>query len=104
MAVQDELARLGMRAGKSGAVDHIVQPAFQHDDQVFASRALDTQRLFKIAAELPLQQPISALYLLLFAQLQTVARDLRAAGLPVLARDKVALLNRALLRKAPQTL
>src|SRR5207245_5824782 len=71
-------------------------------DQVFAGRALGARGLLKIIAELPLQQAVRALDLLLLAQLQTVSGDLRAPRLPVLPRHEVALLNRALLRKATQ--
>ena len=56
--------------------------------------------LLVVGAELGLEREVDALRLLLFAQLQTVADDLRLAILAVLARGKVALLNGALLGKA----
>src|ERR1700747_733846 len=89
---------------QAGAPHYVIEAALQHDDQVFAGRALHPLGFFKIVAKLPFQQPVGALYLLLFAQLQAVAGNFRAARLPVLTRNKVALFNGALLGKAPQTL
>src|SRR5207245_10501694 len=60
--------------------------------------------LLKVIAELPLEQAVGALDFLFFAQLQAVTRDLRAPRLSVLSRDEIALLDRALLREATQTL
>jgi len=57
----------------------------------------------EIVAELAFQQPVGALHLLLLAQLQTVSGNLRAARLAVLAGNEIALLDRTLVRKAPQT-
>src|SRR5882724_3830251 len=102
VAVQHELPRLRTRGRQTRAPHHVIQTALEHDDQVFAGRALGARGLLKIIAELPLQQPVRALDLLLLAQLQTVSGDLRAPRLPVLPRHEVALLNRALLRKATQ--
>src|SRR5258708_4822606 len=102
MAVQHELPRLRARRRQTRAPHHVIQTALEHDDQVFAGRALGARGLLKIIAELPLQQAVRALDLLLLAQLQTVSGDLRAPRLPVLPRHEVALLNRALLRKATQ--
>src|SRR5216684_2282036 len=102
VAVQHELPRLRTRGRQTRAPHHIIQTALEHDDKVFACRALGARGLLKVIAELPLQQPVSALDLLLLAQLQAVARNLGAPRLPVLPRHEVALLNRALLRKATQ--
>src|SRR5882672_8645662 len=102
VAVQHELPRLRTRGRQTRAPHHVIQTALEHDDQVFAGRALGACSLLKIIAELPLQQPIRSLDLLLLAQLQAVSRDLRAPRLPVLPRHEVALLDRALLRKATQ--
>ncbi len=52
--------------------------------------------LLVVGAELRLQGEVDALGLLLLAQLQTVAYDLRLAVTAVLARGKIALLNGAL--------
>src|SRR5712664_1252451 len=101
--VQNKLPSLRVRPGEARAPDNVVQAPLQRDDQVFAGRPLDAQRLLEIAAELPLQQPVGALHLLLFAQLQTVTRYFRATRLSVLSRNEVALLNGTLLRETPQT-
>src|SRR5581483_6196581 len=63
-----------------------------------AARALG---LLEVPAELVLEHAVDALDLLLLAQLQTVAGQLRLAGLAVLPRREVALLDRALLGVAP---
>jgi hypothetical protein len=52
---------------------------------------------------LPFEQSVGALDLLLFAQLQAIAGNLRTARLAMLTRNEVALFNGALLGKAPQT-
>ena len=103
VAVQHELPRLRTRRRQARAPHHVVEPALQHDDEVLARRTLGPHSLLKVIAELPLEQPVGALHLLLFAQLQTVTGNLRAARLAVLARHEIALLDRALVRKAPQT-
>ena len=51
----------------------------------------------EVAAELILEHAVDALHLLLLAQLQAVARELRLPGLAVLPGREVALLDRALL-------
>ena len=53
--------------------------------------------LLVVGAELAFQREVDALGLLLLAQLQTVAYDLRLAVAAVLAGGEVALLNRAFL-------
>ncbi len=55
--------------------------------------------LLVVGAELAFEREVDALCLLLFAQLQAVAYNLRLAVLAVLAGGKVALLNGALLEK-----
>ena len=64
--------------------------------------ALGPHGLLKVRAELALQQPVSALDLLLLAQLQAVTRDLGAPRLAVLPRNEVTLFDGALLREATQ--
>ena len=56
--------------------------------------------LFEGAAELAFQHAVDAAHLLLFAQLQAVADDLRLAVLAVLSGNEVALLDGALLAVA----
>src|SRR5258708_15694668 len=102
VAVQHELPRLRTRGRQTRAPHHVIQTALEHDDQVLAGWTLGARSLLKVIAELPLQQPVRALDLLLLAQLQAVSGDLRAPRLPVLPRHEVALLNRALLRRATQ--
>src|SRR6267143_3580767 len=102
VAVQHELPRLRTRGRQTRAPHHVVQTALKHDDQVLACRPLGARSLLKVVAKLPLQQPVRALDLLLLAQLQAVPGNLRAPRLPVLPRHEIALLDRALLRKASQ--
>src|SRR5216684_8747531 len=104
MAVQHELAGLGTRGRQTSAPNDVIETALEHDDEVFARGALGARGLLTVIAELPLEQPVRALDLLLLAQLQAVAGDLGAPRLPVLPWDKVALLNRTLLGKAAQAL
>ena len=56
--------------------------------------------LLEVVAELAFLGEVDALCLLLFAQLQTVADDLRLAVFAVLAGRKVALLDRTLVGEA----
>jgi hypothetical protein len=64
---------------------------------LFAGDALHGAGLLIQVAELAFEQLIIVARLLLFAQLQAVADQLRLAILAVLARSEVALLDRALL-------
>src|SRR5712692_10166951 len=104
MAVQHELPRLRTRGRQARAPHHVIEAAFEHDDQVFAGVALSAHGLLKVVAELPLQQAVRSFHLLFLAQLQAVTRDLGAPRLPVLPRHEIALLNGAFLRKATQAL
>src|SRR4029077_7456413 len=56
----------------------------------------------EIVAELPFEQAVGALHLLLFAQLHAVTDHLRSARLAVLARNEVALFDGALFCKTPE--
>src|ERR1700676_1342294 len=103
VSVQNELPGLRVRRREAGGPQRVIKATLQHDDQVFARRPLGAHGFLEIPAKLRFQQPVGALYLLLLAQLQAVAGYFRAPGLPVLPRNEVALLNRALLGKAPQT-
>src|ERR1700733_1592938 len=102
VTVQYELASLRPRPGKARAIAHVVQAPFEHDHQVRSGRALGALRLFEIVAELPLEQSVGALDLLLFTQLDAIADHLRPTSLAMLAGNKVALLDRAFFRKTPE--
>src|SRR5262249_9214805 len=78
VAVEHELPRLRPRGRQAGPPHDVVQTPLQHNDQDFARGTFDAHRFFEIVAELALQEPVGALYLLFFAELQTVARNLRA--------------------------
>src|SRR5206468_2732449 len=78
LPVQHKLPRLRTRGRQTRSPHHVIQAAFEHDDEVLAGWAFGARGLLKIIAELPLQQPVSALDLLLLAQLQAVSGDLRA--------------------------
>src|SRR6267154_4127754 len=78
VAVQHELPRLRTRGRQTRAPYDVIKAPLEHDDKVLAGRTLGARGLLKVIAELPLQQPVRALYLLLLAQLQAVSGDLRA--------------------------
>src|SRR6185295_6478765 len=84
--------------------DDVVEPPFEQLEQRDAGDAAGAFRFLEVAAELILQHAVDALDLLLLAQLQAVARQLRLPRLAVLAGREVALLDRALLRVAALTL
>src|SRR6185437_6576075 len=98
------LPSLRVRAGETHAAHDVVQPALEHHDQVRARRAFHPHGPLEIAAELPLEQSVGALHLLLLAQLHAIADHLRAASLAVLTRHEIALFDRALFGKAPKPL
>src|SRR5690606_16497905 len=82
VAVPHDLARLGAARAKAHPVDDVVQPALQHIEHRLARDALFLSGFLKEIAELPFKQPIVPAGLLLLAQLQAVAYDLRPAALP----------------------
>ena len=104
VAVARELPRLRPRRREPEAIEHVVQAALQQLEQRLAGDAARPVRHLEVAAELVLEHPVDALDLLLLAQLQAVADDLRLAQLAVLARRQVALLDRALLGVAALSL
>src|SRR6185369_6676817 len=104
VAVPHQLPRLRPRGRQPEPVDHVVQPALEQLQQRHAGDAARALRRLEVAAELILEHAVDALDLLLFAQLQAVAGELRLPRLAVLPRREVALLDRALLGVAALTL
>src|SRR5688500_14765689 len=100
VAVAHQLARLGPRRGEAEAVDHVVEPALEQNEQVDAGDPLAPLRLVEVLAELLLEDPVDALDLLLLAQLGAVVEAAAAAPLPVLAGWVTAPLDGALLLEA----
>src|SRR3954464_5343927 len=96
----NQLPRLRAGGREPEAVDHIVETALEQLQQRFAGNPALAIRHFEVAPELVLQHAVNALDLLLFAELQAVAHELRLAQLSVLSRRQIALLDRALLRIA----
>src|SRR5688572_24596019 len=78
-AMTHELARLGARRREAHAVHDVVQPRFEHAQQVLAGRAFDLRRLLVIVAELPLEHAVHAAQLLLLAKLHAVVRQARTS-------------------------
>ena len=70
--MQHQLARLRFGRAESDPIHDVIQAPLQHDDEILAGRTFGFFGLVKISAELPFQQPVRALHLLLFAQLQTI--------------------------------
>ena len=65
---------------KSKAANHVVNPAFQHNQQVFAGNTFGSGSLFKIEPELLFQHTIDTAYFLFFTQLHTVVRQTTTTG------------------------
>src|SRR5215211_537886 len=96
--VVDELARLAPRGGEARAVDRVVEPALQQAQEVLARDALHARRPLEVVAELPFEDEVDALDLLLLAELEPVALQRLAAphGVAVLSgRLRAALLDGA---------
>src|ERR1700733_5333393 len=100
VAVPHDLARLRPAGAEAHAIDHIVEAALQVRQHDVAGDAFGQGGLFEIVAKLGFEQAIDAARLLLLAQLQTAAYQLGLAVFAMLAGDKVALLDGALLRMA----
>src|SRR4051794_31970566 len=99
-----QLARLRARGGETEPVDHVVETPLEQLEQGDTSDALGPFRFLEVAAELVFEHAVNALDLLLLAQLQAVAGELRLTRLAVLTGREVALLDGALLRVAALSL
>ena len=99
-----ELPRLRPRRRQPEPVDDVVEPPLEQLQQRLAGDAARPLGRLEVAAELILEHAVDALDLLLLAQLQAVAGELRLARLAVLSGREVALLDRALLRVAALSL
>src|ERR1044072_8069210 len=98
MPVVDELARLAPRGGEARAVDRVVEPALKQAQKILARDALHARRALEVVAELPFEDEVDTLDLLLLTQLKAVALQRLAAAhrVAVLPRRlRAALLNRA---------
>ena len=100
--MQHKLASLGARSRKAHAINDVIETALEHHHQVRAGGTFRAFRLLEVIAELALEEAVGALHLLLLAQLHAVADHLRPARLAVLARNEIALLNRAFFSKTPE--
>jgi hypothetical protein len=101
--VENNLASLRARTAEADAPDNVIEPALEHDDEVFAGRPFGAFGLLIEIAELPFEQTVGALDLLFFAQLQAVSGNLRTARLAMLAGHEIPLFDFAFLSKTPQT-
>ena len=101
--VVDQLPCLRAGAAHAHAVDHVVQPALEKGEHVFARDALHAVSHFVIFAELPFLHAVDTLGLLLFAQLQAVFGHLFPAR-AVHAGGRGTLFKRAFGRIAPVAL
>src|SRR5215469_12452492 len=97
--VPDELAGHVPALGEPGAVDHVVEAALQDLEQVVAGLAAPAGGFLVVAVELPLENPVDALGLLLLAGLEQVLVLLGPVA-PVLTRRVRPDLDRALGRVA----
>src|ERR1019366_1915095 len=101
--VADELVRLRARAGEAEPVDDVVETALEKREQVLARDAAHALGRLERQPELPLENSVEALQLLLLAELDAVAEDLGPA-LAVLAGREIAALDGALVREAAVSL
>ena len=76
VAMGDHQTGLGSRQGQSQPGDDIVQAAFQQHHQGIARVALGPFGLMEVLAELPLQNAVVSLHLLLFAEVGGILRRL----------------------------
>jgi hypothetical protein len=97
--VANDLAGLTARNRKTEAEGHVVQTTLKLLQKQLTGNARGARRLLVVFAELTFKGKVDALCLLLFAKLQAIAYDLRLAIAAMLARGKIALLDRALVRK-----
>jgi hypothetical protein len=82
-----KLTRLSARHGETEAIDDVVQPALEHEKQVFAGHAALLSCLLKIVPELAFEQIVDRLTALLLAKLLAISNQLAASGvMPVLPR------------------
>src|SRR5277367_6013446 len=102
--VTNDLTSLTTRACKSETESNVIQAALKLLQKQLTGDARGAGRLLVVGAELAFQREVDALGLLLFAQLEAVANDLRLSVATVLARGEVALLNRALVAETPSAL
>ena len=91
VAVDDELPRLCAGRGEAEAVDDVVEPPLQGDQQLFAGAATPPVGRRDVAPELLLADAVVALGELLGAQLRAEDRGLVGAPLAVLAVCGVAI-------------
>src|SRR5690606_33521653 len=85
VAVVDQLAGLAARPREAEAVDDVVEAGLEELEEVLAGDALLAGRLLEEVLELPLQQAVGVLRLLLLLELDGVLALLPAAGVAVLA-------------------
>src|SRR3990167_7484502 len=83
--VRHDLARFSTGRGKAHAEDHVVETCFEQEQQVGAGVATAAIGFREVAAELALQHTVSALDLLLLAQLQAEIGGALTRGATVLA-------------------
>ena len=103
MPVADELPRLGARVREAETVNHVVEPPLEENHQRFAGDAPHAVRALEQPTELPLEQAVHALQLLLLAQLQAVLGEFHAS-LTVLSGRIVPPLDGALIGVAALSL
>ena len=94
-----QLAGHGARRGEPHTEDNVVHALLEHAQELFAGLALHLRGAVEVDAELPLEQAVDALDLLLLAQLDAVFGELGAA-LAVLAGGRLAPLDCALVLEA----
>src|SRR5438093_3137006 len=75
VSVPDQLPRLCARSGKSERVNDVVQTQLELAEKIVAGNAVLLRGAPEIQTELPFQQAVNALDLLLLTKLQAIAQD-----------------------------
>src|SRR4051812_38606640 len=95
--MSNELPCLWSRCRQTEAIDDVVEAPFEELQQRLAGNAAGPLGGLEVAPELIFQHTVNTLDLLLLAQLQSVAGELRLAGFAMLSGREITLLDRALL-------
>src|SRR5688572_25133228 len=95
MTMPHHLPRLRAAGAQTHPVDHVVEPLFQHAQQILTGDPGHRAGFLEQVAELGFHQTVVPLGLLLLAKLQAITDNLGLTILAVLAGNEVAALDRA---------
>jgi hypothetical protein len=104
VVVPDEVTPLRPRVGETEAIHHIVQTAFEQDQQVGTGNTFLPIGFFKKQPKLLFRKAVGILDLLLFAQLYAVVRWFAAAPLSMVTGSVSSAIEGAFVGVATVTL